>query len=177
MEGKLHLILGSMYSGKSTKLINELKKNRAIGKNIFCINSKIDTRTPNKKIKTHDGIHIQSSTVEFLNSLTIPENIDVIGIDEAQFFKDLIPFVTKMNQVGVSVIVAGLDGDSNQEKFGNILDLIPIADSYEKVYSFCKICKDGTPGSFTKRISNTKNKILIGSDEHYIAVCKKHLRL
>jgi len=73
------------------------------------------------------------------------------------------------------IIVAGLDGDYQQKQFGDILKLIPIADSYQKVYALCKICQDGTPASFTKRIVNNNQQILVGAKESYISVCRFHL--
>jgi thymidine kinase len=176
--GELHLILGSMYSSKSSSLISQLLRYRAIGHNVFCINSIKDSRTPNNEVKTHDKISIPASkTLDLFSEFVyIPYDTTVIGIDEAQFFKDLIPFVKKQIDNDMIVIVAGLDGDYKQREFGDILKLIPIADSYKKVYALCKICKDGTPGSFTKRINtNNDTNILIGSDDYYISVCRKHL--
>jgi thymidine kinase len=172
--GELHLILGNMRSGKSSHLINNLLRYKAIGHNIFCINSINDTRTPNNEIKTHDLVTIPAIKCKNLK-IDIPYNTTVIGIDEAQFFDDLIPFIKYMLEKKMIIIVAGLDSDYKQEPFGEILKLIPIADTYKKVYSFCKICKNGTLGSFTKRINtNNKEKILVG-DDYYISVCRKCL--
>ncbi len=174
---KLHLIMGSMYSNKSTELIRTLLRYKAIGKNIFCINSTKDTRTPSNEIMTHDGISIPAcKATSLLKDTCVPYNTHVIGIDEAQFFDDLVDFVNEQLSKKMIIIVAGLDGDYQQREFGDILKLIPIADSYQKVYSMCKICQDGTPGSFTKRITNHENQqILVGASEHYISVCRKHL--
>ena len=176
MNSKLHLILGSMYSGKSSILIRELLRYRAIGKHIFCINSLKDIRTINDEIMTHDGISIPACKSEnLMNDVYLPYNIEVVGIDEAQFFPDLLPFVQKMLNNGMIVIVAGLDGDYQQKEFGDILKLIPLSDSYQKCYAFCKLCHDGTPGSFTKRIINNDSQVLVGSEKEYISVCRKHL--
>jgi len=172
----LHLILGPMYSSKSNELIRQLLRYHAIGKNIFCINSKLDTRSKDNQIRTHDGVTIPASKAEnLLSDINVPYNSQVIGIDEAQFFPDLIPFVQEKLKDNMIIIVAGLDGDYQQKKFGDILKLIPIADSYQKVYALCKICQDGTPASFTKRIVNDNQQILVGAKESYISVCRFHL--
>lgn len=174
---KLHLIMGSMYSNKSTELIITLLKYKAIGKNIFCINSTKDIRTPSNEIMTHDGISIPAcKATHLIKDVYVPYNTHVIGIDEAQFFEDLIPFINMQLSMKMIIIVAGLDGDYQQREFGDILKLIPIADSYQKVHSMCKICQDGTPGSFTKRINiDDKQQIVVGAGEYYISVCRKHL--
>ena len=150
MNNTLHLILGSMYSGKSSQLIRKLLCYKAVGRNIFCINSSKDTRTPRNEIMTHNGETIPACKTNTLK-IEIPPDTHVIGIDEAQFFPDLVEFI-KRSIPKYTLIVAGLDGDYKQKQFGDILKLIPLADSYEKIYAFCKICQDGTPGSFTKRI-------------------------
>ncbi len=174
--GKLHLILGSMYSGKSSILIKELLRYRAIGKKVFCISSSKDTRTPDEAVMTHDGITIPAcKSTALMDNKVLPYNVEVVGIDEAQFFPDLIVFTKKLLSMGLHVIVAGLDGDYQQQSFGDILKLIPLADSYQKIYAFCKVCQDGTPGSFTKRIINNDNQVLVGADKEYIAVCRRHL--
>lgn len=177
MGSELHLILGCMYSGKSSSLLHKLHRYKSIGKHVFFINSIIDNRnfdthnTQDMKIKVHK--------TDTLKNVSIPSNINVIGIDEAQFFPDLVWFVENCLKIhGMIIIVAGLDGDYKQEKFGDILSLIPKADKYEKLYAFCTLCKNGTRAPFTKRIINTGTtspQILVGSNNEYIAVCRHHL--
>lgn len=168
----IHLILGPMFSGKSTKLINELLRYKSLGKFIFSIKPDIDNRYSETSITTHDGISIPACTTTKLMDVTVPYRTNVIGIDEAQFFEDLLPFIEKNKNL--IIIVAGLDGDARQKKFGNIIDLIPIADTYTKSYAFCKVCQDGTPAPFTKSLYII-DPIHIGGDKEYVAVCKKHL--
>lgn len=170
---QIHLILGPMFSGKSTKLINELLRYKSINKNIFSIKPSIDNRYSLNNITTHDGISIPACNTTKLLDVTIPYNTEVIGIDEAQFFDDLIPFVKKYRSY--TIIIAGLDGDVEQKQFGDILKLIPIADTYHKNYALCQICQDGTPAPFTKRIFEKKCLKYVGGKEDYISVCKKHL--
>ena len=78
---------------------------------------------------------------------------------------------------GINVFIVGLDGDFNRNKFGEILDLIPYADTCTKIHSLCKICKDGTPGIFSKRINNCKDQTQIGANDTYIPVCRQHYLL
>lgn len=157
-------------------LINEIQRYNAINKKVFCISSSKDTRSGVNEIRTHSGHVIRALKIETLDNIFIEDNIDVIGIDECQFFENLKKFVTKYLNKGKIIILAGLDGDYKQKKFGSIIDFIPLADEYTKLYALCSICKDGTRASFTKRI-NTDNKSqeLVGADNYYVSVCRKHL--
>jgi thymidine kinase len=98
-------------------------------------------------------------------------NADVIIINEGQFFDDLLPAVEHMLQDNKKIYVGGLDGDFERKKFGQILDLIPLCDKVTKMTSLCGICKNGTPGIFSKRISLEKEQTVVGSD-NYIPVCR-----
>ena len=96
-----------------------------------------------------------------------------IFIEEAQFFKDLLLFIIDHVEIkGKNVIVVGLNGDSNRENFGDIHKLIPLCDEIVKLKEYCSICKDGTPGIFSKRITNETSQVLIGSD-NYIPCCRE----
>ena len=72
------------------------------------------------------------------------------------------------------VIAAGLDGDSNREPFGDVLRLIPYAEKVTKLSAFCKICQDGTPAFFTKRVTKCNDKVIVGSEDKFIATCRRH---
>jgi thymidine kinase len=98
---------------------------------------------------------------------------DTVFIDEAQFFVDLYEFVKiAVEEHHKNVVVIGLDGDSNREHFGQIHKLIPLCDDVVKLKALCSKCKDGTPGIFSKKLSNSSTKIEVGSS-CYIAVCRK----
>jgi thymidine kinase len=105
------------------------------------------------------------------NEHMLIRNADVILINEGQFFDDLYPCVFDMLREKKHVYICGLDGDFQRNKFGSILDLIPICDKVTKLNSLCGICKNGTPGIFSKRITNDKEQLLIGSN-NYISVCR-----
>lgn len=183
MSGELQLILGCMYSGKSSCLINKLLSYKSINKKVYFINSVLDTRNTEGVIQTHNETFITAFKTDKLENVCVPYNINVIGIDEAQFFPDLVQFVDKHLKMGMTLIVAGLDGDYRQNTFGDILSLIPKADKYDKLYAFCKLCNDGTHAPFTKRIiassdhtsDQLSDQIMIGAENEYIAVCRFHL--
>ena len=102
------------------------------------------------------------------------ESADTIFIDEAQFFADLYEFVKSAVEThNKNVVVIGLDGDSDRENFGQIYKLIPLCDDIIKLKALCSVCKDGTPGIFSKKLINSSSKIDVGSNGKYIAVCRK----
>ena len=103
------------------------------------------------------------------------QDADVIAIDEVQFFPNLKKFVVTCLDMKKDVIIAGLDGDAFQRKWGEILDCIPIASEVTKLSALCKYCMHGNSGPFTKRIVEDKELELIGGSDMYIAVCQKHL--
>jgi thymidine kinase len=103
-------------------------------------------------------------------------DIDTIFIDEGQFFEDLVPAVKILvEQHNINVVVTGLDGDSNRNKFGHILDLIPFSNTCTKINAACIMCLDGTPAPFSYRKTNqNKDQILIGAADSYMSLCRKH---
>ena len=106
----------------------------------------------------------------------ILRNANVILINEAQFFDDLHEVVVRMLESQKIVYVCGLDGDFKQKKFGQILDIIPLCDNITKFKSLCAICKDGTPGIFSLRLSDETDQMVIGSD-NYMPVCRNCYKL
>lgn len=173
--GELHLIIGCMFSGKTTELLKISKRLDSIGKKVLLINYYEDTRYSNTDVTTHDNdsISIKSFFLKNLDSVDYT-NYDVICINEAQFFNSLKLFCQKVLESDKIIYVSGLDGDFKQEPFGEILSLIPLCNTLCKLNAFCKICKNGTPAYFTKRISDSKEQKLIGTNE-YIPVCRTHL--
>ena len=179
MNGRLELIMGCMFSGKSTELIRRLKRYKAINKQVLVINSAKDTRSTEQVLKTHDGVTFNCIKTNNLNEIFKSEdfrNVEIIGIDEGQFFNGLYDFVMGSLNLDKHVIIASLDGDSNQETFGETLSLIPIADEVDKLKAFCMECNDGTPAPFSKRITmQNEGQELVGDNDFYKAVCRKHL--
>lgn len=170
----LKIIMGNMFSGKTTELIRRLKRYKFIGKRILVLNSSLDTRSSDEVLKTHDNSKFECLKVSNLEEVDF-SGVDVIAVDEAQFFSGLKSFVEKVLTDNKTILLAGLDGDYKQEKFGEIIDCIPLADKVFKITAMCMECMDGTHGPFTKRIVDYKGKNLIGGKEMYKAVCRKHL--
>jgi len=174
----LSIIMGNMFSGKTSELIRRLKRLKVIGKDVMIINSAKDTRSPEEILKTHDNVKFDCHKVFDLFELMNRDEFDmadIVAIDEAQFFPNLKKFVECCLHVGKSVILAGLDADSFQHKFGELIDCIPLACDVTKLSALCMRCNDGTLGPFTKRIVEDQRLELIGGSDMYVAVCRKHL--
>lgn len=173
----IKILLGCMYSGKTSELIAEYNRWVSISKNVTCINFEGDDRYgTDDKLYSHNLYNIQCEKVTLLEQLSeeIIKKSDVILINEGQFFGDLVEYCVKWcDEYGKNIIVSGLDGDFQRQPFGKILDLIPKADEVVKLNAFCAICKDGTHAMFTKRLTNEQEQVVIGST-NYIAVCRKH---
>jgi thymidine kinase len=173
--GELHLIVGCMFSGKTTALLQIAKRLKSIGQSVKLINYAEDTRYSNTDVTTHDkhSCNIESHFTTDLDSLDV-KDYSVICINEAQFFTGLKKFCIDLINKSKVVYVSGLDGDFKQRPFGEILELIPLCDTITRLHAFCKICKNGNFAYFTKRITDSQEQKLIGTDE-YIPVCRKHL--
>ena len=171
----LELIIGPMMSGKSTELIRRIRRHQVIGNKVLIINSCSDVRCGNE-IKTHDNKIVNAEKFNSLMDCKTYSNYDVVAIDEAQFFEDLLEFTNLLLDNNKHVIITGLNGDSEQKKFGFILDLIPKADKLDLLSGLCTICKDGTLGHFSVRNdSKNSDQIFIGGSDSYQCVCRKHI--
>lgn len=186
MPNRLDLILGSMYSGKTTELIRLIRRCECINKKYLLITHSFDERYGINVASTHDKIQIPSSiscsklSDVLNNNLEIYKESEFIFIEEAQFFEDLVEFtISAVEKHNKNVTIIALDGDYNRKPWKNITELIPLADSYKKLTALCKYCNDGTPGIFSKKISsnlekNQINNIQVGGEEMYVAVCRTH---
>lgn len=178
--GKLEIIMGCMYSGKSTELLRLYRRyQRTYNSNeILVINHSLDQRYGSKVVSTHDKNQIPSISISDLIDLKENSNYlesKVIFIEEAQFFKNLKKFVIDLVDVQDKIVyIFGLDGDFKRDPFGDILSLIPYADEVRKLKAICHKCTDGTEAIFTKRIVCEKVQTLVGNEDSYIAVCRKH---
>jgi thymidine kinase len=173
----LEIILGGMYAGKTSRLVEIYKQCRFCDIPVTTINHEIDNRYElNELLSTHDQIKIPCIKGSKLMNILFcqREKIElsnVILINEGQFFDDLEEFVKCMLKLEKKIYVCGLDGDFERNKFGQMLDLIPLCDKVTKLTSLCSICKDGTPGIFSKRISGETEQTVVGST-NYIPVCR-----
>ncbi len=172
--GYLELIIGPMFSGKTTFLVDTYRKCKLCNIPTVVINHCSDNRyCDSPTLSTHDLDQIPCVSASHLSDVDV-STVDVILVNEGQFFDDLVDTVYKWIATHKCVYVAGLDGDYLQKKIGGILDLIPISDKVSKLTSLCGICCDGTPGIFSKRITQETEQIVIGSD-NYKSVCRKCL--
>lgn len=171
--GYLELILGPMFSGKTTRLVQHYKKYSYIGRKIAVINYADDTRYHDSLLSTHDKIMIPCIFTRTLGAVKdVINDADVILINEGQFFTDIYEAVLEMVETQNKVVyICGLDGDFKRNKFGRLLDLVPHCDEIVKLSSLCAYCKNGTPGIFSHRISNETSQVVIGVD-NYVPLCR-----
>lgn len=180
-DGYLKIVIGCMFSGKTTYLIRECKKWQSIGKHVLIINYSMDRRYTNEnKVVSHDRYSTDCAMIDkFTPDLTSKiESYDVILINEGQFFKDLNQNVRRWcDDMKKIVVVSGLDGDYLRDKFGEILELIPDCDELIKLKALCAMCRDGTEAPFTWKTKDNSiemNDVIdIGVDK-YMPLCRKH---
>jgi len=177
MSGKLELIIGPMFSGKSTELIRRIRLLQKIDKKVLVTKPQIDIRYNQDKITSHNYESVDCKVLLRLDEICDDDilNYDTIIVDEGQFFPDLVNTITRwVNNYSVNIIVGGLDGDFQRKPIGQILDLIPMADKCVKLNSLCNMCKDGTEAPFSFRLVKSNDIVLVGGSESYIPVCRKH---
>jgi thymidine kinase len=173
----LDIIIGPMFAGKSCELIKRIRILKVLKKNYLVVKPIIDNRYDDNMVVSHNFDKENCISVRNLNDIIthIDNNIDTIFIDEGQFFEDLKAVVLILvEHYHINVVVTGLDGDSNRNKFGQILDLIPYSTNCIKINACCIMCMDGTPAPFTFRKDNNIDQVLIGGNESYMSLCRKH---
>merc|ERR1712156_808401 len=174
--GQIQVIFGPMFSGKSTELIRRLQRFKIARYNVLIVKYANDNRyTDEAAIATHDKQMLKAVNATRLedlkNKFNIFDEYDVIGIDEGQFFPDVVEFSEAMANLGKTVIVAALDGTYQRKGFSNILELVPLAEHVIKLTAVCMICFED--GSFTKRMTEDKEVEVIGGAEKYMATCRR----
>ena len=173
----LDIIIGPMFAGKSTELIKRIRKLNVLNKKFVSIKPIIDKRFSEKEIVSHNNDRIICSCFDAIDdfiTLYDVNNLDTVFIEEGQFFPDLKEGVLRLvEEFNCNVVIVGLDGDSNRNKFGEILDLIPYCDSCVKITALCKRCNDGTPAIFSHRNNNNTKQIEVGASI-YESLCRKH---
>lgn len=171
--GQIQLIMGPMFSCKTTELLRRFRRYRLAGKKCILLKYADDMRYNDtvapETLFTHDRVSETAVPVRNLYDIDISD-YDVICIDEGQFMKDLVQFCEEMAHKGKVVVVAGLDGSYMRKPFPNIAELIPLADQIEKLTAVCLRC--GRDAPFTKRITKHTEFQLIGGAESYEARCR-----
>jgi thymidine kinase len=171
--GSLILTLGPMFSGKTTKSIQVYNHHNILNKSILVIKPLIDNRYDTNSIVTHDKLKRNCISVNKLSDILDINKYQVIIIDEGQFFSDIYEKALEWS-VSKEVYVFGLNGDSNKNLFGDVYKLLPHVDEIIFLKSLCKICCDGTPAIFSKKMINNDKIVDVGGSDMYQAVCRKH---
>ena len=171
-KGWIEVICGSMFSGKTEELIRRLKRAQFAKQKIEIFKPAIDTRYDKKKVISHDLNEINSTPVSSSSKiLDLIDEVDVIGIDEAQFFDADLPDVcANLANKGIRVIVAGLDMDYLGNPFGPIPNLMANAEFVSKVHAICVEC--GDLAIHSNRIVSSKDLVHLGEQEEYEALCR-----
>ncbi|MET0243359.1 MAG: thymidine kinase [Flavitalea sp.] len=171
--GYIEVICGSMFSGKTEELIRRLKRAKIANLKVEIFKPKIDTRYHELNIVSHDETAIQSTPIE--NSQTIllyAAGVDVVGIDEAQFFDDQLPDVCDQLALGgTRVIIAGLDMDFRAKPFGQMPNLLAKADFITKLHAICVKC--GNIANYSYRRKAEGPQVLLGEKDVYEPRCRK----
>lgn len=170
--GVIEVICGSMFSGKTEELIRRLKRAQFANQKIAIFKPTLDIRYSQEDVVSHDLHSIKSKPItspqEMLN---IPDDVKVVGIDEAQFFDEsIIPVVQTLANKGVRVIIAGLDTDYLGKPFGPMPALMAIAEDVQKVHAICVRC--GSLANHSHRLSASKDLVVLGEKDIYEPLCR-----
>jgi thymidine kinase len=171
--GSIEVIAGSMFSGKTEELIRRLRRAKIARLTVEIFKPQIDVRYSEIEVVSHDENTIRSTPVEnSANILLLTGDVDIVGIDEAQFFdKGLVDVVIKLANMGIRVIIAGLDMDFKGKPFGPMPDLMAIADFVTKVHAICMRC--GSIAQFSHRLGEKEQVVLLGEKDIYEPLCRE----
>lgn len=171
--GRIEVICGSMFSGKTEELIRRMKRAQFAKQRVEIFKSSIDTRYSEENVVSHDQNTIRSTPIDSSgNILLLASDIDVVGIDEAQFLDDgLMDVCNQLANNGVRVIVAGLDMDYKGVPFGPIPALCAIADEVTKVHAICVKC--GALAYVSHRLIADDHRVMLGEQQEYEPLCRE----
>jgi thymidine kinase len=172
IKGWIEVICGSMFSGKTEELIRRLKRAGIARQRVEIFKPIVDTRYHETEIVSHDANSIKSTPVpSSANILLLCNDVDVVGIDEAQFFDAGLPDVCEQLAVqGIRVIIAGLDMDFKGKPFGPMPHLLAVAEYITKVHAICINCGDLAHNSF--RTVSGDALVMLGEKESYLPLCR-----
>ncbi len=181
--GRIEMITGPMFSGKSEELIRRLKRARIARQRVACYKPDIDLRYHRTAIASHSQHTHEAAVVtptsdrlrEDLFSAGKIHEVDVVGLDEVQFFdQDVIPLTLELVHLGKRVILAGLDTTFANEPFGPVPNLMALADEVTKLSAVCMVC--GAPAIHTQRLGQSQELVVIGAAGLYEARCRAHFQ-
>lgn len=180
VRGSIEVICGSMFSGKTEELMRRLRRAKIAGLRTEIFKPTIDTRYTQEEVVSHDRNSIASTPIDTAEALLLlASNVDVIGIDEAQFFDPRLPqVVEQLADQGIRVILAGLDMDFKRQPFGPMSTLCAIADSVDKIHAICIEC--GSWANYSYRLVSGQEQVMLGEANEYRPLCRtcylKHTR-
>ena len=171
--GRIEVVCGSMFSGKTEELIRRIKRAVFAKQRVEIFKPAIDTRYSDEEVVSHDRNSIVSTPVDTSGTiLLLSSDIDVVGIDEAQFLDDgLVDVCNQLANRGVRVIIAGLDMDFQGKPFGPMPALCAIADEVTKVHAICVRC--GALAYVSHRLVNEEKRVLLGEKAQYEPLCRE----
>ena len=171
-KGSIEVICGSMFSGKTEELIRRLKRAQFAKQKVEIFKPSIDTRYDDVKVVSHDSNYIHSTPVQVSsNILLLASDVQVVGIDEAQFFDSGLPSVcNQLADSGIRVIIAGLDMDYLGKPFGPMPALLAIAEYVTKVHAICMRC--GNLANHSHRMTEESSLVLLGETNNYEPLCR-----
>ncbi len=178
--GRLEVITGPMFSGKSEELIRRLKRAQIARLRVASFKPDMDHRYHRTAIASHSAQTLEAVTVPSVAALRdqlaeILPAVDVIGVDEAQFFEDsLVHLALELVHQGKRVVMAGLDTTFSNEPFGPIPDLMAVADEVVKLSAVCMVC--GAPAIHTQRLGSSQQRVMVGAAGVYEARCRACFR-
>ncbi|MCF8360706.1 MAG: thymidine kinase [Prolixibacteraceae bacterium] len=172
-KGWIEVICGSMFSGKTEELIRRLNRARIAKQRVEIFKPGVDKRYSDEDVVSHDENSIRCTPVDMAsNILLLTGNVDVIGIDEAQFFDNaLVEVCQKLANMGIRVIVAGLDMDFKGNPFGPMPGLMAIAEFVTKVHAICMKC--GNLANFSHRLTVNEKLVVLGQKDEYEPLCRE----
>ena len=172
-KGSIEVICGSMFSGKTEELIRRLKRARIAKQKIEVFKPMIDKRYDDENVVSHDENAIQSTPLESAMQilLMVSDDVEVVGIDEAQFFDPELPGVCNtLAEMGIRVIIAGLDMDFMGKPFGPMPELMSISEYVTKVHAICATC--GDLAQYSHRTVKEKSLVMLGEKDSYEPLCR-----
>ncbi len=171
--GRIEVVCGSMFSGKTEELIRRMKRAKFAKQKVEIFKPALDTRYSEMDVVSHDMNTITSTPVDSSSAIALlSSDIDVVGIDEAQFFDDgLVDVCNTLANNGVRVIIAGLDMDFKGKPFGPIPALCAIADEVTKVHAICVKC--GALAYVSHRLVDNDKRVLLGEQAEYEPLCRE----
>lgn len=171
--GWIEVICGSMFSGKTEELIRRLKRAEFAKQRVEIFKPAVDVRYDDEEVVSHDENAIRSTPVPASNNISIlADDVDVVGIDEAQFFDVELPAVcVDLANRGARVIVAGLDMDYTGKPFGPIPHLMAVAEYVTKVHAVCVRC--GNLANHSHRLSKSDSLVMLGERDEYEPLCRR----